>query len=313
MNEIGRTVLVDADAVHEQQRLAVAGSGPRPASELPVTVYTPESPLRDPGKLVLEMFRDLFASRELAWRLFVRDTSAQYRNSLLGYLWVFVPPLVASLPFIYLNAQGVVHMGKTPIPYGAYAMVGTIIWQVFVDAFNSPLKNVNAARAMLTRINFPREAILLSGLLQVGFSFLVRLVLLAGVFIWFQILPPPTALLFPIGILALMLTGFVIGLIFTPLGLLYGDVAQALPIFTTLLLLLTPVLYPVPQTGLAATIATLNPLTPLVLTTRDWLTTGGVTPAHGFFVVSAVAACFLFVGWIAYRIALPHLIARLGN
>ena len=94
----------------------------------PLTVYTPESPLRQPAKFVRDMIADLLASRELAWRLFLRDLSAQYRNSVLGYVWVFLPPLVASLPFVYLNSTGVVRMGETPIPYAAYAMVGTIIW-----------------------------------------------------------------------------------------------------------------------------------------------------------------------------------------
>ncbi len=77
------------------------------AAPLAVNVYTPESPLRNPRRFLREMFRDLRASRELAWRLFVRDTSAQYRQSMLGYVWAFLPPLVASLPFIFLNAQGV--------------------------------------------------------------------------------------------------------------------------------------------------------------------------------------------------------------
>jgi lipopolysaccharide transport system permease protein len=276
-------------------------------------VYTPDSPLRDPGKLLREMLRDLVASRELAWRLFVRDTRAQYRTSILGYVWVFLPPMAASLPFVFLNAQGVVSVGNTPIAYGAYALIGTIIWQTFVDSLNVPLRTTYAARSLLTRINFPREALLLSGLMQVGFSFLVRLALLALVLIWFQIALPTTAILFPVGILALVLAGFVIGLALTPFGLLYGDVQQALPILTTLLMLLTPVLYPVPETGLAAAVAALNPLTPLVVNTRDWLTTGQIAPVSGFIVVSATASALLLLGWICYRVALPHLVARLGN
>ncbi len=80
---------------------------------LPLTVYTPESPLKNPARLLREMFRDLLASRELAWRLFVRDTSAQYRQSILGYAWAFIPPLVASLPFVFLNSQGVVAIKGT--------------------------------------------------------------------------------------------------------------------------------------------------------------------------------------------------------
>jgi lipopolysaccharide transport system permease protein len=279
----------------------------------PAIVYTPESPLRQPMRFVREMIADLLASRQLASRLFRRDLSAQYRNSILGYLWVFIPPLVTSLPFVYLQSAGVLRVGDTSIPYGAYATIGTIIFQTFVDALNSPLKTATAARSILTRINFPREAILLSGLMQVGFSFLVRLVLLAVVFVGFGLTPVATTPLFLIGMASVALTGFMIGLLLTPIGLLYGDVQHSLPIASTFLMLLTPVVYPAPASGLAAVVTRLNPLTPLVTTTRDWLTTGSTDHVAGFIAVSAVTVTFLLVGWAAYRLALPHLISRLGN
>ena len=316
----GRDVCVQGFSLFEcsaMSNLAVtqprSGVPERPVLDRPVTVYTPGSPLRHPGQFVREMFGDLLASRELAWRLFIRDLSAQYRTSLLGYVWVFVPPVMTSLPFIYLNAAGVLRMADTPIPYAAYATVGTVIWQTFVEGLNSPLKTANAARSILTRINFPREAILLSGLMQVGFSFLVRLLLLVAVFAAFGLIPAATTPLFFIGMGSVALTGFTMGLLLTPIGLLYGDVQQSLPIAATFLMLLTPVLYPVPASGLAAIITALNPLTPLVTTTRDWLTTGSAAHVGGFALVSMVTLILLLLGWVAYRLALPHLIARLGN
>jgi lipopolysaccharide transport system permease protein len=166
---------------------------------------------------------------------------------------------------------------------------------------------------MLTRISFPREAILLSGMMQVGFSFLVRLALLAAVFAAFDLTPARTAPLFLLGMVIVALTGFAIGLIVTPVGLLYGDVQQSLPIASTFLMLLTPVLYPVPVSGLAATVTRLNPLAPLVTTTRDWLTAGSSAHVTGFVGVSVVTVMLLLLGWVGYRLALPHLIARLGN
>jgi lipopolysaccharide transport system permease protein len=259
------------------------------------------------------MWRDLVSSRELAWRLFVRDTSAQYRQSILGYVWVFIPPLVASLPFIYLNSQGIVRIGDTPVPYAAFAIIGTTIWQVFADAINAPLKTVTAAKVMLARVNLPREAVLLSALAQVGLGFLVRLVLLIAVFLWFRLTPPSTAVLFPLGVLSLILIGFMIGILITPLGILYSDVQQMLPVFTTFLMLLTPVVYPVPESGVAGTIARFNPLTPLVIVTRDWLTTGTTTQAGAFIIVTLVVLMLLLAGWVAFRVAMPHLIARMGN
>jgi len=280
---------------------------------LPVTVYSPESPLRNPVQLVREMFTDLLASFELGWRLFVRDNSAQYRQSILGYIWAFIPPLVASLPFVFLNSQGVVNMGKTNIPYAAYAMIGTIVWQVFVDALTSPLKTVSSAKSMLTRINFPREALLLSGLGMVAFNFLIRFVLLIGVFAWFKIVPPATAVFFPLGVLALIIIGFMIGVLLTPVGLLYNDIAQTIPIAATFLMFLTPVLYPPPTSGLAGAITKWNPLTPLVTATRDWLTVGQATDLFSFSIVSISTCILLFLGWVIYRLALPHVISRIGN
>jgi lipopolysaccharide transport system permease protein len=279
---------------------------------LALNIYTQESPLRYPGRFVREMFRDLRASRELAWRLLVRDISAQYRQSMLGYVWAFIPPLVASLPFIFLNSQGVVSIGDTPIPYPAYALISTILWQVFADALNSPLNTVAAAKSMLVRINLPKEAILLSGLGQVIFSFLIRLALLIMIFIWFRIVPPPTALLFPIGVVALILVGFTLGVALTPLGLLYNDVRQIIPIATTFLMLLTPVVYPPPKAGLAAVVVSWNPLSPLITVTRDWITTGDATQIAAFVFIAITASVFFFAGWILYRVALPHIIARVG-
>ena len=280
---------------------------------LPVTVYSPESPLLNPVQLVRGMFSDLLASFELGWRLFVRDNSAQYRQSILGYIWAFIPPLVASLPFVFLNSQGVVNMGKTNIPYAAYAMIGTIVWQVFVDALTSPLKTVSSAKSMLTRINFPREALLLSGLGMVAFNFLIRFVLLIGVFAWFKIVPPATAVFFPLGVLALIIIGFMIGVLLTPVGLLYNDIAQTIPIAATFLMFLTPVLYPPPTSGLAGAITKWNPLTPLVTATRDWLTVGQATDLFSFSIVSISTCILLFLGWVIYRLALPHVISRIGN
>ncbi len=170
--------------------------------------------------------------------------------------------------------KGVIKIGDTPLPYGAFAMVGTMIWQVFVDALNSPLRAVSSAQPHADSHQLPARGHPGVGLMQVGFSFLVRLLLLAGVFVWYGIVPPLTALLFPFGVVALVLTGFVLGLLLTPLGLLYGDVQRALAVVTPFLMFLTPVLYPTPQSGLAGIIVALNPLTPLVTTTRDWLTLG---------------------------------------
>lgn len=281
----------------------------RPLKE---TVYSPDSELLNLGKLLRGMGTDLLASRELAWRLLVRNISAQYRQSLLGYAWAFIPPLFTSLIWIFLSSQRILGIGETGMPYPVFVIIGTVLWQTFTEALNSPMQMVNDSRSMLTKINFPREALILTGLGQVLFNFAIRALLLVAVLLWYQIPPHSSLLLAPLGVLALIGMGTAIGLLLTPLGMLYQDVGRAVGFGTQALFFLTPIIYPVPSATWAATLIKLNPVTPLLQTTRDWLVTGHATHLYPFLWVSVISALLLVTGWLMFRIAMPHLISRMS-
>jgi lipopolysaccharide transport system permease protein len=282
-------------------------------STLTTRTYSPEASLSHPLKLIREIGTDISAGRELAWRLFVRDLSAQYRQTYLGFLWAFLPPLVASLTFIFLNSQGIVQIDTGSIPYPAFVMIGTLLWQVFVDAVTAPVQALNGAKPMLAKINFPREAILVAGFYMVLFNFAVRLVLLVGVMLWWHVPVNAGLAMFPLALGGLLLCGSAIGLAIAPLGALYGDVAKSIPIFAQFLMLLTPVVYPARSDGLAGLVATWNPVSPLIVTARESLSAHTFTLIGPFVAITALSAFVLFVGLVAFRIAMPHLIARMGG
>lgn len=282
------------------------------SNQLPEVIYTPESQLRHPVQLFRNMFSDIKASRELAWRLFIRNISAMYRQTILGYVWAFLPPIVTTLTFVFLNKQKILSVGETDIPYPVYVMVGTLLWQVFVDALNSPLKLVTSSKAMLVKINFPREALIMAGIYEVLFNFAIRLILLLGVMLWFKITFPITIILAPIGVLALIMLGLMFGVLLTPLGMLYRDIEKGIMIITSMWFFLTPVVYPPPTSFPANLIAKLNPVSPLLLTTREWLTSGSPDQLSGFLIVACTSILLILMGWILYRISMPHLIARIG-
>lgn len=119
-------------------------------------------------------------------------------------------------------------------------------------------------------------------------------------------------LLFPIGLLSLVLVGTAVGLLLTPVGVLYTDIGKGLPLLMQFLMYLTPVVFPMPKDGLAATIYAVNPLSPIILTARDWLT--GFSPEHlvSFLAVNAFAVLLLLGVWIVFRLAMPILIERMS-
>jgi lipopolysaccharide transport system permease protein len=280
---------------------------------LPETVYTPESQILSPGKLLGRMFDDLRACRFLAWRLFVRNMAAQHRQTALGYLWLLLVPIVQTLLWVFLNAQKVINVGATEIPYPAFVLTGTLLWQGFADAVQSPIQRVQESKQMLTKIHFPHEAIMLAAMGQVLVNFGIRLVLLVAVFVWFGVHLSWSLLLAPLGILAMMAFGMMVGLLLTPLALLYGDVQRMLVMVISLWFFVTPVIYPAPAGGLAALVTRLNPVTPLLVTTRQWLTAGALTQFGPFVIVVGITLVLSFFGWVIYRLAMPHLIERIGS
>lgn len=278
-----------------------------------IIIYTPDSLLSNPIRMLQEMLRDLSASRELAWRLTVRDLSAQYRQTFLGFLWAIILPLANTLVWIFLSRSGVVNVSETPLPYPVYVFTGTMLWAILMDAVNAPLQIVTASKSMLAKINFPREALVIAGIYQTIVNAMIKVTLLLIVLLAMGIHPTWSVLLFPMGLLSLILVGTAIGLALTPIGLLYTDVSKAIPLLMQFMMYITPVVFAMPKKGFSATLFQLNPLTPLILTARDWLT--GLTPMYlGYFlIVNVVAIVLLFIFWIVFRLAMPILIERIGS
>lgn len=282
-------------------------------TKLPITVYSPESSLSSPVKMLRDMFSDLDTGRELAFRLAVRDIKAQYRQAFLGILWAFILPLANTLTWVFLSRAGIVSVADTGLPYPVYVFTGTMLWAIFMDALNAPMQQVNNAKSMLSKLNFPREALIVSGIYQTAFNAGIKIVLLLSVLVIMGINPGWNLLLFPFGVASLILVGTTLGLFITPVGMLYGDIGRAIPLLMQFLMYVTPVVFPMPKEGWAATLFSLNPTTPLILTARDWLT--GQTPEYlGYFLaVNVIAAAFFLVVWGIYRLAMPILIERMGG
>lgn len=280
----------------------------------PRVVYTPESRLRHPIQLFKEMGRDLLASRELAKQLMVRDISVQYRQSFLGIFWAFVPPIVTAIGFTFASNANIVNVGATELPYPAYVMFSMALWQTFTEAMNGSVQAVTAAKQMLARINFPREALILAKVGEVFFNFGIKLILIVVLFIWFQMPVSWTAILAPVALIHLVILGTLFGMLLAPLGALYADVSKALTFVTGIWLFLTPVVYEVPSKGgFLATLVRLNPVTPILVTTRELATTGVVSNPQGFWVASIIAIVGLLLAWLVYRLAMPFVVERMSS
>ncbi|MDY6950106.1 MAG: ABC transporter permease, partial [Thermodesulfobacteriota bacterium] len=102
------------------------------------------------------------------------------------------------------------------------------------------------------------------------------------------------------------------GLLITPVGVLYTDVAQGLSLITGLWFFVTPVVYPPPENFPFSLLATFNPVSPILVGARDLATEGVLHNPIPFFAVTCIMLVVLAITWVVYRLAMPILVERMS-
>jgi lipopolysaccharide transport system permease protein len=277
------------------------------------TIYQAGSELRQPRRFWRAARADALLAWRLAGRLLQRNLRARFRVSLLGYVWLMLPPLVMALIWIGLHRARVVRFAETGTPYPVYVLAGVFLWQGFVKMLQVPLQLWARSKHLLTRVRFPWEALLLAGVGEAAVEFVVYLAVLFITLLVFGVPLHLTMLAGLPAVCALLLGGLTVGLLLAPWAALYEDIGQGVNVGLSLSFFLVPVFYPTPTTGGAVWLVRLNPAAILLVTTRDLLTTGRTDFVFPFvFICFALVPLFL-AAWLICRVAVPHLVARLGS
>jgi lipopolysaccharide transport system permease protein len=248
----------------------------------------------------------------LARQLAIRDVNAQYRQSVLGIFWAIAPVVLNAAIWIFLNGTGTVQLPATKVPYPLFVVIGTTIWSVFVDCLLLSISSVNANKSIITKINFQKEALVTLGILKLFFNLLIKLGLVAALMIYYQVGLSLSFLAF-VPLLGVIMMAFIsIGILLTPIGVLYTDISRIIPIFMQILMYLSPVVYNEPKVGLMKTIMQWNPLTYLMTDIRNSLTGFGIENGPFILVFAAITIVVALFSMIVYRIAMPIITERMS-
>lgn len=285
----------------------------REKTELPERIYSAE---RKSG--ILQAFRSLVkdfpAANALGFRFAERSIRAKYRQSALGFFWALFPPLATAAIWIILQKSAVVSFQVSGVPYPLFVVVGTMLWAVFSNAILLPIQTVQANRAILTKVNFPREALLINAFYEILFNALVILVIIAAALLLFRADLSLQSLLFIPAMLLLIFLGMSLGMLLMPIAMLYKDVQFALPTALQFIMYLTPVVYAKPIYQGAGKILDFNPVTPVLTNARSWLLgLETFVPAWQIGLVTGGVVLLLLGGFIFQRITIGILIERMGS
>ena len=275
-------------------------------------VYTPSN-----NETLIGMFRSIFRGisdgKSLAFQLFRRDLKASFEASLLGFLWLFMPALAAAGIWILLNQQRVISVTSGQMAYPAFVLIGTTLWTIFTESLNKPILRYKAAMPLMTKLNFPREALLLASFYDMLFSVFVKLLVLLPLLLILGIEPSWSWLwMYPVAI-GVVFTGLAIGVFISPLGILFNDVSRAINLLLPFMMYLTPVVYAIPKEGVLGTAQSFNPVTAWLELGRTCIGNIPFDMQTSLLIWLPITLLLLLVGLIMLRIALPIIVERSGS
>lgn len=188
--------------------------------------------------------KELYAFSELFYFFTWRDIKVKYKQTVLGFLWAILQPLVMMVIFSYFFGK-VLNVDAGKLPYPVFVFAGLLIWNLFssgvINASNSMISNAN----IIKKIYFPRLIIPISSIIGVIFDFFMALILFIGIMIWYKV---HVNLLVFVPSLFLSLFLAVLGTLgpgclLAALNVKYRDFRYIVPFMMQALMFITPVIY----------------------------------------------------------------------
>lgn len=272
-----------------------------------ITVYTPRAIHRHGWRA---MFAELWQARELIWRLMVRDFSVRYRQSVLGYVWAVLPQIVTVAIFTFLSKHRVFDMGETALPYVIHALWSISVWQLFSSCLVGCTNSLVNAGSLVTKINFPKEALVIASVGQGMVDFLIRLLPVAVVFVWFEFVPSWHAVAIPLLLLSVVLMAVGVGFFMAIINLVLRDAGNAISMMLTFGMFLAPILYPPPVREPFVVVNYLNPFSPLLIVTQRLLAGQDIAFSNPLLIALSLSVLLFLLGWRVFHITMPRVAER---
>ena len=191
---------------------------------------------------MIALAKNLYDYRELITTLAWKNITVRYKQAYLGIAWSVLKPLMLMCIFIVLRSFIGINSGN--VPYPVLTLAALSIWIFFQESASEGVTSVVGNAALIRKIYFPREVFPLTSVSTKLVELAINFVILACFMAWYGILPGVYALWVPVLVLYTVLLSLTIAFAGSALNVYYRDVATALPVLLSLMMYLSPVIYP---------------------------------------------------------------------
>ena len=257
-----------------------------------VTIIKPKS-----GWQVIN-FKELVDYRDLFYFLVWRDIKILYAQTILGFLWAILVPLIQIVIFSVIFGK-VAKISTEGIPYILYSTVAIIPWAYMSQAMSQSSLSLVTGQGMLGKIYFPRIMFPMTSVLAKLVDFAISLAILFTALIYYRITPTWNLLYLPLFFLQMICIPAGVGMFLSALAIRFRDVKFAMQFILRMLIYSAPIVYSassIPEKY--RIIYSLNPIVGVIEGFRSCLL--GTPMLWQYLVPSFVASIVLLVGGALY-------------
>jgi lipopolysaccharide transport system permease protein len=242
--------------------------------------------------------KEMWLYRELLFFLTWRDIKIRYKQTVLGFAWAILQPVLTMIVFSLFFGK----LAKIPsegIPYPIFNYAALLPWQFFENAITTSTNSLVTNSNMITKVYFPRLFIPISSVFSGLVDFFIAFTILIGMMIFYKITPNLGVLLLPLFLLLALITATGVSLWMSALNVKYRDVRYIVPFLLRFWFFATPIAYP--SSLLSEPWRTLYGLNPMVGVVEGfrWALLG-TEPPRAMLFLSIVIAITVFLTGLLY-------------
>ena len=245
--------------------------------------------------------KEIWEYKELLYFFSWRDIKVRYKQTVIGILWAIFQPFMTMVVFTIFFGN-FAKMPSDGIPYPIFVDTGLLFWQFFSGALTSTSNCLISNQGIITKVYFPRLLLPISSTITKFVDFSIASVILIGMMIYYQYTPNLIGLLIlPLLLLITFMASVGGGLFLASINVKYRDVRYILPFFISMMMFITPVIYPASIAGKYSWILALNPMTGVIKAARAALL--GNAPINWTLLLISGITCLviLVIGFIFFK------------
>lgn len=201
-----------------------------------VTIIEPKS-----GWQIID-FKELKRYRDLFYFLVWRDIKVMYAQTILGFSWAILQPLIQIVIFTVVFGK-VAKVSTEGIPYVLFSTVAIIPWTYMSQSMAQSSQSLVSQQNLLGKIYFPRLIFPLTSVLAKLVDFGISILVLLGVSIHYRVLPTWNLLFLPLFLFLMMSIPAGVGMWLSALAIRFRDIKHAMPFVVRMLIYSAPIVY----------------------------------------------------------------------